>query len=726
MCFVTQLCPSDHSILTTIFAPFNSAYKIKHKICPVECTTLCQPTCPANCCKHHQAVKTHNNDSNSNPTIVPSPAPTTKNTTITPPQIVVLKEEDKAVENIANYASEFDKRPDDTEMSNFQTVDLKNPTAGFSVSEMKAKPLLEEDCPGPCKMECRESCPVRCCLRKCPINCMESCRPSCPKRCCYLPGVKNLFPMMDPKVQENFMKVMVQKFCPGACKTKCDTTCPPICCKHTTPKVVPNNVDIPKVNGEGKHSDDFFRNAMSWFGMMNFLNMMYSMYGNLYANNHTHQLANATSESNVTVFHPPKQKHNITEKRLKFQQVGVAEGPRIAAQSCPQYCNKTCLQMCPPKCCKKKPAENSLKPPCQPSCKWFCSKSCPTGCCTKASSPKPMQHHPTVPLTTTKTTTMHTSTPTPTPAKPPATCTPGCPAYCYPQCLENCCRRGELPTPKQNTDSHLRATQPDHSQQPFNNFFANAPTVLQQGCPPECDNHCGISCPLRCCRQLSVSPLHFPFTSSPLGSQDSHLCPGNCVSECFPACTLSCCSAGSDMHHAGSNPVQLPTQRSNEPVSQPLAMSLSPPTALCRPGCSRLCYPSCDEACCRTSVSQAKPTQGKSVSHYTVKVPCPSECRPYNCLYYCHHDCCLHSKSATEVPRITINPSNTAPSVAQKVKKSFRERSKPVPSAAKPGDFHTNYKLRNSHTNNPHSITHHGNRRTLKLKKKHLPFWKKD
>lgn len=641
------------SILTStyIFLALNTAYKITHRNCPLQCTTTCHARCPPNCCKHHPVLKIHYNDGNPQQiNVTPSVLPA-KNKNGPHPTEVVLKPVVKVGEAITNFAPDFQQRPGDSDATSLEAINLKNPAGGFALAEAEPKPLLGEDeCPARCKNECRDNCPVRCCLGKCPFSCMENCQPSCPKTCCYLPGANNIFPMMDPKVQENFMKTMAEKFCPSACTAiKCDSKCPPICCERNSSSVTLKDSDSQHMRSGSHNSADFFRNAMSWFGMMNFLNMMYSMYGNLYGPKHI-KFPFKTTDHKVKAVHPTKIKNMGAENHIKFKQVGVAERPNDPNPTCPDYCNKTCLHPCPPKCCHGKPNEATLSKvgtpvQCQPSCSWFCSNSCPEQCCSKSKRPSMAEHNPTVAMKMAKSSpiTPPLVSPAPVPVKPHATCTSNCPAYCYPNCLESCCRRGEVPS-KAPTTAHEQA------KQLYSNFFSKQPTPSNQNCPSNCQNDCAPSCPIRCCARSLSSP-----TPSRLAAASNEpLCPGSCASECFPACTISCCRADFGKPSANANgPSTNPTRRHNQPALQPPSFPLPPPAAVCHPGCSRSCYPNCDEACCRASSEHASnlasPTQVGDPSHFTIKVPCPSECRPFNCLYYCHHDCCLQGKQNTDL-----------------------------------------------------------------------------
>lgn len=641
------------------FSFLYTAYKITHRNCPLQCATRCHDRCPPNCCKQHRVLKIHYNDGNLQEINIPPNAPPQKNVTTPRPTVVVLKPEGKVNEHVANFASDFQQRPADSESTNLEAVNLKNPAGGFAVSEMAARPLIEDEaeCPAQCKSECRDSCPVRCCLGKCPFICLENCQPSCPKTCCHLPGAKHLIPMMDPQVQENFMKTMAEKFCPRACKAKCNPNCPPICCEvNSTHPATSESVDLQKLKGESKNSADFFRNAMSWFGMMNFLNMMYNMYGT----KHFAKFPVKANDHKLKTVSPTKPKTVRTENHFNIKEVGVAESHNKANDLCPDYCNKSCLHICPMKCCRDKSegktlikVGNPLK--CQPSCALYCSKTCPPLCCSKNTTSSLADHNPTEQIKIAKpspvsqpprTQALATSLP-----KPPAACTPICPAYCYPNCLESCCQRGEVTSRKLSQ----QPVAPDKAKLSYNNFFAKEPPLTNQDCPSVCRRDCGPSCPLRCCGRtvISSTPTRLEATRP---SINSPLCPGGCASECFPACTISCCRAGFKKEHSNANiPAVSPTRRERQPGPNPPSFPLPPPAAVCHSGCSRSCYPNCDETCCRAYSERASGLSdlNKSAvsSHFTIKVPCPSECRPFNCLYYCHHDCCLPRSNTAELKK---------------------------------------------------------------------------
>lgn len=53
----------------------------------------------------------------------------------------------------------------------------------------------------------------------------------CFKNCCYFLGINCMLLVLDLKVQENFMKIMIEKFCLKVCKEKCNLNCLFICCE---------------------------------------------------------------------------------------------------------------------------------------------------------------------------------------------------------------------------------------------------------------------------------------------------------------------------------------------------------------------------------------------------------------------------------------------------------------------------------------------------------------
>ena len=539
---------------------------------------------------------------------------------------------------ITNFAPDFQQRPSNSDETNLEALNLKHPSGGFAVSETEEKPLVgDEGCPTHCKTECRDTCAIRCCLGKC--------QPFCPKSCCYLSGVKNQFPLLDPKVQESFMKTMAETFCPRACKNKCDSKCPPICCERNSTSASFKETDFQHLKSESKNDADLFRNAMSWFGMMKFLNMMYRMYGNIHGSKHKN-FPLTMDYHKVKGAQPTRPKSLGAETQIIFKQVGVAESPKDSNTTCPKFCNGTCSHLCPQRCCHEKPSGPTLgkvgRPlHCQPSCSWFCSNSCPTHCCSRTKIPPVTAKHPTQPIKTVKSSPITPSQilPSVVPAKPYSPCKASCPAYCYPRCLENCCRRGDLP--KERTVAQGQAK---HS---YDNFFTKQLTPSKLTCPAGCNENCKPSCPVGCCVRLPPSPTPSQLAATSPVHSSAPLCPGDCVSECFPACTMSCCRANIKKHV----PTENPTRKQNQPVPKRQPIPLLPAASVCHPGCSRSCYPNCDETCCRATSEHSSrlssSTQVVGSSPLNIKAPCPSECRPFNCLYYCHHECCLQGKDTT-------------------------------------------------------------------------------
>ena len=634
--FLLSFICIKHAYFSALFRFLHAAYKITHRNCPIQCTTSCNAKCPINCCRH-PVIKTHYNDGNfqqiGETGAVSAPLPKDKDGPHN--SEVVLKPFIKLGQPIANFAPEFQSRPSSADESDLEAV--KNPATGFTITETEAKSLLgEDDCQEKCNYECLDSCPVKCCLKNCPLNCLEDCNQSCPKACCFLNKIQ--FPMMDPANQENFMKAMAENFCPRACKTKCDSKCPPICCEGTLTSTPPQRNDLGHIKNENKKKTDFIRKAKSWFEMMNFLNMMYGIYGNM------NGLKQMKFHFKLSGTDPTKSKSFDAKSPMHIKQLGTADSSNGETASCPSSCNATCVHPCPQSCChdRVKAVETTtfgVLPHCQPSCHWFCSNSCPKSCCLKDKRPGLVS-----PNTAEKVTKVG---PSKVSSSAVSNCSSSCPAYCYPHCLEDCCERGVVKSDP--TKAHLKATQS------YNKFFAKQPEPSNPNCPAHCQSNCTLSCPVRCCER-SIS---LPTQSRLPAPSNGHVCPGGCVSECFPACTMTCCRAAVHKH----DPTQKPTRRQYQPVKKP-PFSPSQLSSVCRPGCSQLCYPHCDENCCKAaglSSSLTKSGDVKSPS-FTSKERCPSECRPFNCLYYCHHGCCLQGN---QLPFFDIGRHPTQTTVLQ-------------------------------------------------------------
>lgn len=623
------------------FRFLHTAYKITHRNCPIQCTTSCNAKCPITCCRHHPVIKTHYNDGNFQQMgeTGAAGAPLPKDKDGPHHTEVVLKPFIKLGQPIANFAPDFQSRPSSADESDLEAV--KNPATGFTITETEAKSLFgEDDCQEKCNYECLDSCPVKCCLKNCPLNCLEHCNQSCPKACCFLNKIQ--FPMMDSSNQENFMKVMAEKFCPRACKTKCDSKCPPICCEGILTSTPPQKNDLGHIKNGNKKKTDFIRKAKSWFDMMNFLNMMYGIYGNM------NGLKQMKFHFKLSGTNPTKSKGFTAKSPMHIKRLGTAENSNGENASCPSSCNATCVHPCPQSCCHDRvkavqTATFGMLPHCQPSCHWFCSNSCPKSCCLKDKRPGLVS-----PTTAEKVTKVE---PSKVSSSAVSNCSSSCPAYCYPHCLEDCCERGVV---KSNpTKARLKATQS------YNNFFAKQPEPSNPNCPAHCQSNCTLSCPVRCCER-SIS---LPTQSRLPAPSNGHFCPGGCVSECFPACTMTCCRAAFHKH----DPTQKPTRRQYQPVKKP-PFSPSQQSSVCRSGCSQLCYPHCDENCCKAAGLFSSLTKSGDIesSSFTSKERCPSECRPFNCLYYCHHGCCLQGN---QLPFFDIGRRPTQTTILQTKKK---------------------------------------------------------
>ena len=470
-----------------------------------------------------------------------------------------------------------------------RTAKAGNLSSGLSKSQQ---------CPSSCETHCHDSCPSSCC-KPCPANCSTKCSQSCPAHCCgQAPEATRLSP--PAKLQRNIFQGLVDKFCPKACTTKqCDPNiCPPLCCDSAGLSI--DHSGGAKKNGNKATGAGFFENALSWFGMMNLLNMMY----NTYKSNSTEAalLNKLKSQRASEVSHDSVKDNFLLD-------------PSEKSAKCLPSCSKICSPVCPASCCVKPAGPKPAALRCPSSCKERCGAECSPNCCvlfvTKpAARPGPL----TAPLPPPATSAVAPSHVTQTgsqnalgsdAAKSPLTaqgsrsgCSSICPAYCYPACTSSCCtgttRSGAKPPGVVTAEVGLPLTTypPGHTQP-------------KASCPSQCKIWCSPLCPKQCCE----SPRIFATLKSEL----SRKCPSGCDARCSPSCPANCCAA------ADQGPEPPITARS------------------CPPQCGRRCYPDCDKRCCKAPAKTSTPALVNS------RASCPVECRPYNCLSHCPPQCCLTS-----------------------------------------------------------------------------------
>lgn len=503
----------------------STAYKIRHQGCSVKCAVSCLPECPERCCKSHMATPSKPAETTTTTAPIAAPTkPTTKPPTVKPRIKTSHKNVglDTAADfylkpTLHNNADVFNKHPHEerhfsplTNQALPSQVSAPNKSMTSSGSKYNLTKVLKpqlEDKNGHEEVKAKATCHPECSGGKC--------GPSCPDHCCML---------TKPSMQIDFLKAFAERFCPSACQMSCQNTCPPICCeKRSFASILKSspgssNVDVNK-------AEDIFRNAMGWFGMMNFLHMMYNMYGNMY------------KPKNMMGISGPQNFFANAFQKLQVDQNGKIKaevpGSRYTTLSCEPACATSCLSRCPPRCCSKKSFSTEMK--------------LPGG---------DQKYRPNIVQPTSKT---------------------------Y--------------------------------------------QALHTSCPVDCDTFCSPKCPPTCCAHPQASKA----LSSTTSKYAAPSCKPGCSSRCYPLCMESCC-------RAVDRTVQV------RPTTRSLIFTTKPSKAAygCPLQCPKSCFPSCSRDCC-SAAEQYKPPSLNGHGQYMVSIPCPMECRPYNCLSYCHHECCLRT-----------------------------------------------------------------------------------
>lgn len=445
------------------FFVYFSAYKITPNDCPESCKTSCFPHCPAQCC--------------------------------------VTRPTSQSSKKIADTASSFFLKPTlnqavDVFNKNaqqgkaiFQTPEPTKPqndkSTSASTTHGKTGPTLSHG--GQLLVSMDEPEKATSCAPECTSS---KCGPACPDHCCQINGAK-------PNLKANqidFLKSIAEKFCPTSCQSSCSNVCPPVCCdKKTLISILSNSpgstiVDMSK-------AEDIFRNAIGWFGMMNLMHMMYSMYGK------------GIKPENIN-FLNAKPTGIVTEKTS------------VPADTCSPICKKQCLLSCPKNCCSANPIKRtnpqpSFRPPskltsslenkgitrCPAVCSNTCVPLCPPNCCKVAAAKTSV-------------------------AKPvTGTCKPGCSAKCYPQCTDYCCKSI---TSKPSTTLNAPKS-------PAGSKSVVVQTTLY-GCSAECPKVCYPSCKKECCsspNKPEVKSQYYVNIACPMECR-----PYNCLSYCHHECCL--------------------------------------------------------------------------------------------------------------------------------------------------------------------------------------------
>lgn len=213
---------------------------------------------------------------------------------------------------------------------------------------------------------------------------------------------------------------------------------------------------------------------------------------------------------------------------------------------------------------------------------------------------------------------------------PADTCSPICKKQCLLSCPTNCC-----------SANPIKRTNPQPSLKPTVKSTVHSENKGITRCPAVCLTSCAPLCPSSCCKLASVKNA----VTKPL----QRICKAGCSSKCYPQCTEYCCKS---LTPASLNSVVIQTSVYG-----------------CPKDCPKVCYPSCKRECC-SSPNKSKEKSLEAHNQYYVKIACPMECRPYNCLSYCHHECCLRKNSISPFIKVksavALKPTKTTTSPTQK------------------------------------------------------------
>ncbi|XP_032230174.2 uncharacterized protein LOC116613828 [Nematostella vectensis] len=614
---IRGFCICDHSHY------FNGAecapYKISHRPCPEACAKRCTDDCPDKCCKVQDATKPSKEENSSKPTnkggssnkevstffLKPTghanhdastspehhgkqdePISHQGNHTVVPPQQAHSTEDSKPSQDV--------KPSPDSKPATKPSTDSKTPSAAVaSNSDSKA----------------------------CPVECMTGqCGKSCPAHCCLGPGKS-----MSSK-QLEILKTFARKFCPESCRTKCTNSCPPICCDSRSlisllqSAAGGSEVDVTK-------TEDLFRNAMSWFGMMNFLNMMYNM----------NPAARAQYASSIGA-HVHNDALTNTPVQTPGTPVQYASGP--AEHRTAEYETNNVTSAAHAQTADSHD-QNAGAPETHHSGEH--AKSSDTTAKPTVKSSETVPH-----AVTTKPTVGRSTTP--------------CPAACRVECTPSC-------------ELHCCAPAHDTYQRIYPQVHARSRMV---SCPAKCASQCDKSCPSECCSRAKGA-----------------LCSEDCEIHCTPACVRAeCCGNKSAKSHEDSTKAS-ETSSKGKLVSSKLhevtatGKSSKPEIKAstkreCPNGCPTSCYPSCNKGCCSGSEKSFKQQETSKYGEYVVSIRCPVECRPYNCLSYCHHECCLRDNT----PFIHLKSKISSSSGSKETAAPNTESARKADAIARYNDFH--------------------------------------
>lgn len=491
----------------------------------------------------------------------------------------------------------------------------------FSVGLTPGTPVTL--CPDHCYNECTENCPKNCCNAFCPRICASHCLGSCPVRCCRLktPGLNGTNTSLTKPSKLQKVKDFLLDFCSAKCNNICDASCPPVCC-HGKSLFFPAG----KIESVGKQEKQGSKNSMNWSEMIKFLNNLFHTYGTLNKSKAIFESLKIPLANKNKTMDSPKPK--LVNKTLSLKPSFKQPQPVVITDELPaEHFKPKVFQM--PTVAQPTPVflNEDHQPP----------------------NHNPLPPAATKPLRITKPNTF----PLPAPPQkgkllPDNSGKPLCPSickdHCYQECQVSCCsseglkslQSETLPPPETTQKDGYRVTPPHvpapgfiASVQSPTSKLASLPNPVLRPVAPFAPSSAPASQALLSSAPRISQPLAAP-TQRLWNAAQTPRCPANCPQECSPGCTYRCCVAGSSYQLSGY-------QLKDSNTDPYLNVRGSPQEATCPSGCSKACYPSCSRSCCQAN----KESDSSNHFSFSVKIPCAPSCRPFRCLAYCHHDCCL-------------------------------------------------------------------------------------
>ena len=560
----------------------------------------------------------------------------------------------------------------------------------FSIGSPPAEPFTS--CPEHCHAECNTTCPGHCCASFCPKTCASDCLPDCPVRCCKLKN-SGLEVSNSPLTESSKMKMVKEfknQFCSRKCKTNCDNSCPPVCCHG-------QSLFLPSVKTIKEHAkeDATSKSNMNWSMVMKFLDNLYNTYGHLNKSNHIAQSLQKPSLTKPAVLKSHDSKL-LNTKPLATPTVRQPQ-PVVISDDTPPVSSKPKAALTPtvtqPKPVFLQDSNPNQHPPLTrnvPQPKLVPSQSNQPVLAPSQNSPLSTNHND--------------------PNKP--FCSSICKIHCFKDCHPSCCvpwvpKLTPQPVAPQSQDANFK-----------NGYDVSVPPLPGPGSTTVTQTHfSGPGGP-----PVSRTPVVRPnppapkpfFPNVPLASHSSPaptrsmldtarapLCLADCAPECYPGCTYRCCVAG--------QVYQRLKYRVPAPKKHGLNVMGPPKGATCLKNCSRACYPSCDPGCCQANARNdlSKPPNPQQSGEYSIKVPCTPMCRPYNCLAYCHHDCCLRPSLKRTMLDEMYKTNDSAKPTASQVKAHIAKINNLINGAHQSSDVHSSALASTSKSSKRKSIERH-------------------